>query len=147
LTSRARTSTSASSAAQQDGREGLAKLGRWAAGVTVGFAGVAVFLTLFFVGNYWPRKNAARRIRDAGRFVVALLPAATADAERARFQDALDCTVRAVWTDSLPKEEALPLAEACLAAIRDGEVSPDEMAAIRTQASALCLRGGGSQRR
>ncbi len=134
-------------AAQQDGREGLARLGRWAAGVVVGLVGVAFFVTVFFVGNYWPRKNAARRIRDAGRMVVALLPAATADIEKVRLQDALDCTVRAVWTDSLPKEEALPLADACLAAIRDGELSADELAAVKAQASALCQRGGGSPRR
>jgi hypothetical protein len=109
--------------------------------------GVAFFVTVFFVGNYWPRKNAARRIRDASRLVVALLPAATAERDRARFQDALDCTVRAVWTDSLPKEEALPIAEACLAAIRDGQVSNDEVAALTAQADALCRRGGGAPRR
>jgi len=132
-------------AAQQDGREGLARLGRWAAGVVVGLVGVAFFLTVFFVGNYWPRKNAARRIRDAGRMVVALLPVAMPDGERAQLQAAIDCTVRAVWTDSLPKEEALPLAGACLAVIRDGELSADELAAVEAQASALCLRGGGSR--
>jgi hypothetical protein len=69
-------------AARYGGREGLARLGRWAAGVVVGLVGVAVFLTVFFVGNYWPRKNTARRIRDAGRMVVALLPAAAAERER-----------------------------------------------------------------
>jgi hypothetical protein len=122
-------------------------MGRWVAGVVVGLVGVAFFLTVFFVGDYWPRKNAARRIRDAGRSVMALLPAATAEGDTAKLQDALDCTARAVWTDSLPKQEALPLAEMCLAAIRDGEVSPDEVAAISAQASALCLRGGGSPRR
>jgi hypothetical protein len=77
---------------------------------------------------------------------VALLPAATADVERAQLQDATDCTVRAVWSDSLPKEEALPLAEACLAAIRDGEVSSDEVVALGAQANAFCQRGAGSQR-
>ncbi len=130
---------------QDDSQERLARLTRWAAGVVVGLVGVVFFLTVFFVGNYWPRKNAARRIRDAGRLVVALLPPATAD--RAQFQEAIDCTVRAVWTDSLPKEEAFPLAEACLAAIRDGKVSPDEMAALSAQANALCQRGAGSQRK
>jgi len=134
-------------AERHDSREGLVRLGRWVAGVIVGLVGVAFFLTVFFVGNYWPRKNAARRIRDAGRLVVALLPAATADTERARFQDALDCTVRAVWTDSLPREEALPLADACLAAIRDGAVNPDELAALTAQAEALCRRGGASRQR
>jgi hypothetical protein len=79
--------------------------------------------------------------------VVALLPAATAESDKARLQDALDCTVRAVWTDSLPTEEALPLADACLAAIRDGAVSANEVESITTQASALCLRGAGSPRR
>ncbi len=133
-------------AEQHDRREGLARLGRWAAGVVVGLVGVAFFVTVFFVGNYWPRKNAARRIRDAGRLVVALLPASTGESDRARLREALDCTVRAVWTDSLPKEEALPLADACLAAIRDGAVSADEISALTAQASALCLRGGGSQR-
>jgi len=70
--------------AEQHGeREDLARVGRWAAGVAVGLVGVAVFLTVFFVGNHWPRKNAARRIRDAGRMVVALLPAATTDIDNA----------------------------------------------------------------
>ena len=113
----------------------------------MGLIGVALFLMVFFVGNYWPRKNAARRISDAGRMVVALLPASTADIERMRLQVALDCTVRAVWTDSLPREEALPLADACLAAIADGSVSADEIASLAAQADALCLRGGGSRRR
>ena len=113
----------------------------------MGLVGVAFFLTVFFVGNYWPRKNGARRIRDAGRLVVALLPAATADVERARLQDALDCTVRAVWTDSVPREEALPLAEACLAAIRNGAVSREELSTLTVQAEALCRRAGGTPRR
>jgi len=132
---------------EHDGRDGPARLARWALGVVIGLLGVAFFVTVFFVGNYWPRKNAARRIRDAGRMVIALLPAATADIERMRLQDALDCTVRAVWTDSLPREEALPLADACLAAIADGSVSADEIASLAAQADALCLRGGGSRRR
>lgn len=132
---------------QDVSQERLARLVRRAAGVVVGLVGVAFFLTVFFVGNYWPRKNAARRIRDAGRMVVALLPPATADSDRARLQDAIDCTVRAVWTDSLPKEEALPLANACLAAVRDGEVSSDEVVDVTAQASALCQRGAGSQRK
>jgi hypothetical protein len=134
-------------AAQQDGREALAGLGRWAAGIVAGLVGVAFFLTVFFVGNYWPRKNAARRIRDAGRMVMALLPAATAESDRVQLQDALDCTVRAVWTDSLPKEDALPLADVCLAAIADGEVTAEELAAVTAQASTLCARGRGPRRR
>jgi hypothetical protein len=134
-------------ASPQDGSKGLESLTRWAAGFGVGLVGVAVFLTVFFVGNYWPRKNAARRIRDAGRTFMALLPAATAETDRAGLQEAIDCTARAVWTDSLPKEVALPLAEACLDAARDGEISADEVAVVKAQASALCLRGGGSRHR
>jgi len=134
-------------ALRQDGSHRLESLTRWAAGVGVGLVGVAFLLTVFFVGNYWPRKNAARRIRDAGRAVMALLPAATAETDRARLQEALDCTARAVWTDSLPKEDALPLADACLDAVRDGELSADEVAAVQAQASALCLRGRGSRSR
>jgi len=65
----------------------------------------------------------------------------------AQLQEAIDCTVWAVWADSLPMEEALPLADACLAAIRDGQLSADEVATVKVQARALCLRGGGSQRR
>jgi hypothetical protein len=128
-------------AERDDPREGPARLVRWVAGVIAGLAGVAFFVTVFFVGNYWPRKNAARRIRDAGRLVVALVPDAAA-VERAQFQESLDCTVRAVWTDRLPKEEALPLAETCLAAIRDGGVSADEIAMLTASAEALCRRGG-----
>jgi hypothetical protein len=134
-------------AKQHDRREDPASLGRWAAGVVVGLVGVAFFVTVFFVGNYWPRKNAARQIRDAGRMVVASLPATTADSDKARLQDALDCTVRAVWTDSLPKEDALPLVDTCLASIADGAVSPEEIVALTVQAEALCRRGGGSPRR
>jgi hypothetical protein len=78
---------------------------------------------------------------------VALLPAATAESDKAQLQDALDCTVRAVWTDSLLKKDALPLADACLAASSDGVLSADELAAVKAQASALCLRGGGSRPR
>jgi len=130
---------------RQHGSQRLQSLTRWAAGVGVGLVGVAFFVTVFFVGNYWPRKNAARRIRDAGRTVMALLPAATAETDRARLQEAIDCTARAVWTDSLPKEDALPLADACLDAVSDGELSADEVAAVKALASALCLRGGASR--
>ena len=134
-------------AEQRERLEHLARVCRWVAGIAVGLVGVALFLTVFFVGNYWPRKNAARHIRDAGRMVMALLPAATAESDKARLQDARDCAVRAVWTDSLPREEALSLADACLAAIRDGEVSPDEISAVTAQTEALCRRGGGSRQR
>ena len=133
-------------AEREDTREGPARLVRWAAGVVAGLAGVAFFVIVFFVGNYWPRKNAARRIRDAGRLVVALLPEAAA-VGRARLQASLDCTVLAVWTDRLPKEEALPLADACLAAICDGEVSADEIATLTARADALCRRGGSRSQR
>jgi len=131
---------------EHEGRR-LARLGRWAAGLALGLFSLAVFVTLLFLGDNWPRKRAARRMMSAERRVLALLPASTAASERVRLEHAFDCTVRAVWTDRLPKEEALPLADACLGSVEDGVLSPQEVAAITELAHTLCLRGEATQGR
>lgn len=93
---------------------------------------------MLFGSDQWPRKRAARRIRDGERVVVALLPSATVGGGRERLAAAMDCAVRAAWGRAVPEEDALHLADSCFEAARDGALTAAELDAIVERADAIC---------